>query len=310
MIHVDALTKTFGTVTAVSALTFTVQPGVVTGFLGPNGAGKSTTMRMIMGLDRPTSGTATVNGKELHRHAAPLQEIGALIDPGATHPKRSARNHLRVIATTNGIPDSRVDAVLRIVGLEAAADRSAGTFSLGMSQRLGIATALLGDPATIVLDEPVNGLDPEGILWIRGLLKDLAAQGRTVLVSSHLMNEMAVIAEQFIIIGAGHLIADVTRTELIKKYSRSSVFVRSANIGPLRSALKNTTCRVENVTDDAITITGMPSVAIGQHAADREVVLTELTPHESTLEEIFMELTGDSTQYRSTNETHQHRGAA
>ena len=214
MIEVQNLTKRYGATTAVENLSFAVEPGIVTGFLGPNGAGKSTTMRMILGLDQPTSGTATVNGRRLAEQAAPLTELGALLEAKAVHPKRSGRNHLRALATTSGISDQRVEEVLDIVGLSDVAHRAAGGFSLGMSQRLGIASALLGDPATIMLDEPVNGLDPEGIVWIRHLLKDLADEGRTVLVSSHLMSEMTLTAEHFVIIGQGRLIADVSAGEL------------------------------------------------------------------------------------------------
>ena len=214
MIHVQHLTKAYGPTKAVDDLTFSIRPGIVTGFLGPNGAGKSTTMRMILGLDRPTSGQATVNGRALADHAAPITQIGSLLEARAVHPKRSARNHLLALAATTGIGDRRVEEVLDIVGLTDVADRVAGEFSLGMGQRLGIASALLGDPQTVMLDEPVNGLDPEGIVWIRELLKGLATDGRTVFVSSHLMSEMALTAEHFVIIGRGRLIADVSAKEL------------------------------------------------------------------------------------------------
>ncbi len=237
MIEVTNLTKRYGPTTAVSNLSFTVQPGIVTGFLGPNGAGKSTTMRMILGLDRPTSGTATVNGRRLDQRPAPLTELGALLEAKAVHPKRSARNHLRALAASTGISDRRVDEVLDIVGLSDVARRAAGDFSLGMSQRLGIASALLGDPSTVMFDEPVNGLDPEGVLWIRHLLQDLAADGRTVLVSSHLMSEMALTAEHFVIIGRGEMIADVTSSELDTMGRRASVFVRSDDSHRMRSLL-------------------------------------------------------------------------
>jgi ABC-2 type transport system ATP-binding protein len=214
MIEVENLTKAYGPTKAVDDLSFTVRPGIVTGFLGPNGAGKSTTMRAILGLDRPTSGRATVNGRSFADHPAPLTQIGSLLEAKAVHPRRSARNHLRALAATTGIPDRRVDELLDLVGLSEVADRTAGGFSLGMGQRLGIASALLGDSETVMLDEPVNGLDPEGIVWIRNLLKGLAAEGRTVLVSSHLMAEMALTAEHFVIIGRGRLIADVTVEQL------------------------------------------------------------------------------------------------
>ena len=300
MICVDSLTKTYDSVKAVDDLTFDVRPGIVTGFLGPNGAGKSTTMRMILGLDRPTAGTATVHGKLLQEHYAPLEAIGALLDAGALHPKRSARNHLRVLAKTNGIPTSQVDHVLELVGIASVANRTPGNFSLGMAQRLGIAFALLGDPATVVLDEPMNGLDPEGILWIRGLLKDLAKEGRTVLVSSHLMAEMSLISERFVIIGAGRLIADVTKAELAAKAAHRSVFVRSPDLPRLRNALAGPGVTVSSDAPETMSVTGVSIEDIGRVAASTGAVLFELTPHESSLEEIFMELTRDSVQYRSS----------
>jgi ABC-2 type transport system ATP-binding protein len=301
MIDVSHLTKRYGGVTAVDDLSFTVRPGIVTGFLGPNGAGKSTTMRMILGLDAPTSGTATINGRSLRDHPAPITEIGALLDAKAIHPKRSARNHLRALAATTGISDRRVDEVLGLVGIEDVADRTAGGFSLGMGQRLGIASALLGDPETVMLDEPVNGLDPEGILWIRGLLKELAAEGRTVFVSSHLMSEMALTAEQFVIIGRGRLIVDVSSDELAAMSSDQRVLVRTPDAEGLRSAVALDGVQVSNVADtvDAFHVIGLDSDTIGRRAAAAGVVLFELTPLTNSLEQTFMELTHDSVQYSS-----------
>jgi ABC-2 type transport system ATP-binding protein len=225
MIEARGLTKRYGRKTAVDDLTFTVRPGVVTGFLGPNGAGKSTTMRMVLGLDAPSAGAVTVNGRAYSSHAAPLCEVGALLEAGAVHTGRSARNHLLALAATVGISRRRVDEVIELTGLTAVAGKRAGTFSLGMSQRLGMAAALLGDPATLVLDEPVNGLDPEGVAWIRGLLKELAAQGRTVFVSSHLIGELALVAEHVVIIGRGRLIADVSVAEITRDVSLEEAFM-------------------------------------------------------------------------------------
>jgi ABC-2 type transport system ATP-binding protein len=299
MIHVEHLTKTYGPTRAVDDLSFEVRPGIVTGFLGPNGAGKSTTMRMILGLDRPTSGRATVNGKVLADHPAPLTQIGSLLEAKAIHPKRSARNR-------------RVDEVLEIVGLGEVADRVAGGFSLGMGQRLGIASALLGDPETVMLDEPVNGLDPEGILWIRNLLKDLAAEGRTVFVSSHLMSEMALTAEQFVIIGRGRLIADVSLAELSAMSSGERVFVRTPSGSQLRQVLAADGVEVTNSADvaDGYEVVGLDSETIGRRAAEVGLVLFELTPLSHTLESTFMELTHDAVQYHATSATNSNRPAS
>ena len=297
MIEVTDLTKRYGTTTAVDNLSFVVQPGIVTGFLGPNGAGKSTTMRMIMGLDRPSSGRATVNGRQLAEHRAPLTEIGALLEAKAVHPKRSARNHLASLATTNGIPRRRVDDVLGIVGLADVADKAAGEFSLGMSQRLGIASALLGDPATVMLDEPVNGLDPEGVLWIRHLLKDLAAEGRTVLVSSHLMSEMALTAEHFVIIGRGRMIADVTAAELAAMAPESKVVVGTADHRRLQALLSRDGVTITRGGTDTIAVVGLDAAEIGRIAAENAIALTELTNERSTLEQTFMDLTADAVDY-------------
>ncbi len=309
MIHVEHLTKTYGDTRAVDDLSFEVRPGIVTGFLGPNGAGKSTTMRMILGLDRPTAGRATVNGKVLAEHAAPLTQIGSLLEARAIHPKRSARNHLRALAATTSISDRRVDEVLDIVGLSDVADRTAGGFSLGMGQRLGIASALLGDPETVMLDEPVNGLDPEGILWIRNLLKNLASEGRTVLVSSHLMSEMALTAEHFIVIGRGRLIADVSATELAAMSSGERVYVRTPQGSLLRQMLAADGVEVNDVDDapDGFEITGVDSDTIGRRAAETGLVLLELTPITGSLESTFMELTQDSVEYHATPNTRPNR---
>ena len=257
MIEVTNLTKRYGHTTAVDDLSFTVQPGIVTGFLGPNGAGKSTTMRMILGHDRPTSGTATLNGRRLDQLPAPLTELGALLEAKAVHPKRTARNHLRALAASTGIADRRVDEVLDIVGLTDVATQAAGEFSLGMSQRLGIASALLGDPSTVMLDEPVNGLDPEGVLWIRHLLQDLAAEGRTVLVSSHLMSEMALTAEHFVIIGRGRMIADVTASELDAMGRQATVLVRADDSQRMRSLLSRDGVTITGERHDGLSMTGM-----------------------------------------------------
>jgi ABC-2 type transport system ATP-binding protein len=302
VITVEHLSKVYGTTRAVDDLSFTVQPGIVTGFLGPNGAGKSTTMRMILGLDRPTAGRATVNGKVLSEHRAPLREIGSLLEAKAIHPKRSARNHLRALAATTRIPNSRVDEVLDIVGLSDVADRIAGGFSLGMGQRLGIASALLGDPATVMLDEPVNGLDPEGILWIRHLLKGLADEGRTVLVSSHLMSEMALMAERFVIVGRGRLIADVSASELAAMSSGDRVYVRTPNGSLLRQILAIDGVEVRNADEapDGFEVLGLDSDSIGARAAQAGLPLFELTPRGNSLEATFMELTHDSVQYQPT----------
>jgi ABC-2 type transport system ATP-binding protein len=303
MIEVTNLTKRYGATTAVNNLSFTVQPGIVTGFLGPNGAGKSTTMRMILGLDRPTSGSATVNGRSLHEHAAPLGELGALLEAKAVHPKRSGRNHLRALAATSGISHQRVEEVLDIVGLTDVADRAAGGFSLGMSQRLGIASALLGDPSTVMLDEPVNGLDPEGVLWIRHLLKDLAAQGRTVLVSSHLMSEMAMTAEHFVIIGRGEMIVDVTATELDALAKESSVLVRAEDPERMRALLTRDGVTISSESREVFAVTGMDSTEIGRVAATNTIALSELTTRHSTLEQTFMDLTAGSVEYSANTIT-------
>jgi ABC-2 type transport system ATP-binding protein len=300
MIEVRGLSKHYGDKVAVDDLTFTVRPGMVTGFLGPNGAGKSTTMRMIVGLDRPTAGTVTVNGRDFRDHAAPLAQVGSLLEAKAVHTGRSAYNHLLAMAATTGIPRRRVDEVIDLVGLHEVARKRAGGFSLGMGQRLGIASALLGDPQTLLLDEPVNGLDPDGVLWIRNLLKGLAAEGRTVFVSSHLMSEMAVTAEHLVVIGRGRLIADTPTADFIQRASRNSVRVRSPQLSALRELLAGPDVTLTSHADGALEVTGLRIEEIGQRAADRQIVLYELSPQNASLEEAFMELTQDSLEYHAT----------
>ncbi len=303
MIEVTNLTKHYGRHVAVDDLSFTVKPGVVTGFLGPNGAGKSTTMRMIVGLDKPTEGQALLNGKPFDKHRAPLQEIGALLDAKGNHPARPARQHLSALAATTGISKRRVAEVLDIVGLSEVADRRSGGFSLGMAQRLGIASALLGDPHTVMLDEPVNGLDPEGILWIRNLLKSLAAEGRTVFVSSHLMSEMALTAEHFIIIGRGRLIADMSAAELTAMTKASGVRVRSPHAGQLRDLLAGDATDIVIRDHDLFDVVGVDADEIGARAWSANLQLHELTPARASLEDIFMDLTKDAVDYHGTNES-------
>ncbi|MEM9565453.1 MAG: ATP-binding cassette domain-containing protein [Actinomycetota bacterium] len=297
MIEVANLTKRYGSFTAVDDLSFTVRPGIVTGVLGPNGSGKSTTMRMILGLDAPTSGRATVGGRPLSRHGLPLTSLGFLLDAGAVHPTRSAFDHLRALAITNGIPTSRVDEVLQIVGLGEAAKRRSGGFSLGMGQRLGIAAALLGDPEVVMLDEPVNGLDPEGILWIRHLLQDLAREGRTVFVSSHLMSEMELMAEHFVIIGQGRLIEDISVDELRVMAAGEKTHVRADRIDDLVGLLRAD--GVEIVSDDreTVAVTGLDPTQIGAVARDNGIALRALIPEQRSLEDVFMSLTADAVQY-------------
>ena len=300
MIEVHQLTKRYGETTAVDDLTFTVQPGIVTGFLGPNGAGKSTTMRMILGLDAPTSGTALVDGRPLAEHPTPLTSLGALLDAGAIHPKRSAYDHLMALAVTNGIGEARVEEVLGLVGLSDVARRSGGGFSLGMGQRLGIAAALLGDPEVVMLDEPVNGLDPEGILWIRHLLQGLAKEGRTVFVSSHLMSEMELMAEHFVIVGRGRLVADVSTAELREMAAGDQTIVRADDLGALVPRLQGDGVEISSGDREAITVRGLDAATIGRIARDANVALTALIPHERTLEDVFMSLTADAVQYHAT----------
>jgi ABC-2 type transport system ATP-binding protein len=299
MIEAFGLSKRFGEKLAVEDLSFTIRPGAVTGFLGPNGSGKSTTMRMLLGLDRPTAGRATVNGRAYVEHHAPMCEVGALLEARAIHTGRSARNHLLSLAATNGIGRRRVDEVIGLVGLDSVADKRAGGFSLGMGQRLGIATALLGDPATLILDEPVNGLDPEGILWIRTLLKALAAEGRTVFVSSHLMSEMAMTASHLIVIGQGRLIADSSVADLTAQVSRDVVLVRTDEAARLRGLLTRDGVGITASDADRLVVTGLSSAAIGRIAADAAVPLVELIPQQASLEEAFMEITRDAVEFNT-----------
>jgi ABC-2 type transport system ATP-binding protein len=298
MIEATHLTKRFGAKAAVDDLSFTVAPGVVTGFLGPNGAGKSTTMRLILGLDLPTGGSVTVNGKRYADWPAPLHEVGALLEARSVHTGRSARNHLLALAATHRIPRSRVDELIGLVGLDEVARKRAGTFSLGMSQRLGIAAALLGDPGTLLLDEPVNGLDPEGIRWIRTLLKGLAAEGRTVFVSSHLMNEMAVTADQVIVVGRGRLIAEESVSGLLRRAPGRSVRVCSPEAGRLRELLTAPGVSVTSAAGGVLIVRGASADQIGDLARDHDIAVHELVPQTATLEEAFMELTGDAVEYR------------
>ena len=302
-IEATHLTKRFGPKTAVDDLSFMVPPGVVTGFLGPNGSGKSTTMRLIVGLDLATKGTVTVNGRRYADHPAPLKEVGALLEVRAVHTGRSARNHLLALAATHGIPHRRVDEVIGLVGLDEVASKRVGGFSLGMGQRLGIAAALLGDPATLVLDEPVNGLDPEGIRWIRQLLKALASEGRTVFVSSHLMSEMALTAEHVIVVGRGRLIADVDIAELIASASGGAVRVRSPEAGRLRDLLAGPDVTVTSAERGVLTVRGIAPERIGDLARDNMIALHELVVESASLEEAFMELTADAVEFHGATNT-------
>ncbi len=301
-IEVRGLTKRYGDTVAVDHLSFDVHPGRVTGFLGPNGAGKSTTLRMILGLDNPTTGSALVNGRPFAEHRQPLHEVGALLDPKAFHPGRSALNHLRGLALANGVGRQRVEVVLDMVGLTSVARRRAGGFSLGMGQRLGIASALLGDPAILILDEPVNGLDPDGILWIRNLLRSLAAEGRTVLVSSHLMSEMALTAEHLIVIGQGRLLADDSVEAVIARSGQNSVLVRSPQAEQLATLLASRGATATITTPGQLSVTGSSTDNIGDIAAANAITIHELSFHPVSLEEAFMELTHDSVQYRTNNQ--------
>ena len=303
MIDARHLTKRYGEKTAVDDLTFTVEPGIVTGFLGPNGSGKSTTMRLILGLDGPTAGSVTVNGKRYRDHPAPLHEVGVLLEARAVHTGRSAYNHLLALAQTHGIPRSRVDDLIELVGLQDVARKRVGQFSLGMGQRLGIASALLGDPQTVILDEPINGLDPEGIHWIRELLRSLAAEGRTVFLSSHLMSEMAVTAEHLIIIGRGRLIRDVSVADFVRDSSKKIVRVRSPQATQLRDLVLGPDVRVVSDEPSLLEIEGLTADQIGQAAADNGLVLYELTPQQASLEEAFMDLTAADVEFRTTIDT-------
>jgi len=303
MIEIRDLAKRYGDKLAVDSLTFTVRPGVVTGFLGPNGAGKSTTMRLILGLDRPTAGSVLINGGAHAQHKAPLQEVGALLEAKTVHPGRSAYHHLLALAVSNGIGKQRVREVLDLVGLADVAAKRAGSFSLGMGQRLGIAAALLGDPATILLDEPVNGLDPEGVLWARTLLRNLAAQGRTVFVSSHLMSEMALTADELIVIGRGQLITSGPVTSVIARASGHSVLVRTPQASQLRRLLNRNGVTVTSSEPGLLEVQGVDAADIGDRAAAAGIALHELTPHVASLEEAFLELTRDAVDYHAATPT-------
>ena len=301
MIEVTDLSKRYGDKTAVDRLSFTVQPGRITGFLGPNGAGKSTTMRMILGLDRPDAGKALIDGVPYAALRSPLRKVGALLEARAVHRGRSAYNHLWCLAQSQGLPKSRVGETLAMVGLQDAARSRAGGFSLGMGQRLGIAAALLGDPEILILDEPVNGLDPEGIRWIRNLMKALAAQGRTVFVSSHLMSEMALTADHLVVIGRGRLMADQSVEEFTRRSTGRSVLVRTPRSAELAVELERSGATVGAAPDDggALVVSGLEAAEIGERARAAGIELYELTPQRASLEEAFMELTRDSVEYQA-----------
>lgn len=304
MIEVREVTKRYGNTVAVDRLSFTVRPGIVTGFLGPNGAGKSTTMRMILGLDHPTSGSVVVNGRSYRELPSPMNEVGALLDAKAIQGNRSARQHLRWVAKAGGIPASRVDEVLELVGLTDVAKRKVGGFSLGMSQRLGIATALLGDPQILLFDEPVNGLDPEGILWVRNLFRQLASEGRTLLVSSHLMSEMEATADHILVIGRGRLIADTSVREFTDRSSTNRVRVTSPRATDLQRLLTDAGGTIASAEDSTLTVTGLEASQIGEIAAANSVALHELTPLRASLEAAFMEFTRDSVEYQAGSADH------
>jgi ABC-2 type transport system ATP-binding protein len=299
MITAEGLTKRFGEKTAVDRLDFTVHPGRVTGFLGPNGAGKSTTMRMVVGLDRPSAGSVTVNGRRYAEHRAPLHEVGALLDAKAVHTGRTAENHLLAMAATHGIGRQRVREVIELTGLESVARKRVGGFSLGMGQRLGIAAALLGDPATLILDEPVNGLDPEGVLWVRRLVRNLAAEGRTIFLSSHLMSEMALTADHLIVLGKGRIITDAPVADVIAGGTRSRVNVRSPHASRLADLLAGPDVTVMRADSGVLEVTGLEASAIGDLAARHSVAIHELTPKNASLEEAYMALTADAVEYRT-----------
>jgi ABC-2 type transport system ATP-binding protein len=301
VIEAEHLTKDYGDKRAVDDLSFSIRPGIVTGFLGPNGSGKSTTMRLILGLDRPTRGRVTVNGKLYRDHRAPLHEVGALLEARSMHTGRSAFNHLLALAQTHGISRRRVDELVDLVGLHDVARKRAGKFSLGMGQRLGIATALLGDPHTVMLDEPVNGLDPEGIHWIRTMLKRLASEGRTVFVSSHLMSEMALTADHLIVIGRGKLIADTSVADFVAGASKQLVHVRSPRAEDLRRALEAPGVDVTALEPGLLEVRGLTAERIGEQAAAERIVLHELTPHQASLEEAFMDLTREEIEFKASD---------
>ncbi|MBT1004228.1 ATP-binding cassette domain-containing protein [Paenarthrobacter sp. DKR-5] len=299
MIEAVQLAKTYGDKHAVDGVTFTVKPGVVTGFLGPNGAGKSTTMRMVLGLDRPSGGTVTVNGRAYARHKAPLREVGALLDAKAVHTGRTAYNHLRAMAATHSIPTSRVRQVIEMTGLADVARKRVGGFSLGMGQRLGIAGALLGDPHTVILDEPVNGLDPEGVVWVRNLVKYLAAEGRTVFLSSHLMSEMAQTADHLIVIGRGRILADAPIADIINGNGAARTRIRTERVSDLQRLLARDGVSVEIPERETLVVSGLGPKQIAAVALEHGLLLYELTPLQASLEEAYMELTKDDVEYHS-----------
>jgi ABC-2 type transport system ATP-binding protein len=302
MIELTGLTKVFGRTRAVDDLTCSIEPGMVTGFLGPNGAGKTTTMRLILGLDHPTSGTATIDGRTYRQLTNPLRTVGALLDARQAHPNRSARNHLRWIAATNRIPVSRVDEVLDMVGLGSVAGRNAGTLSLGMSQRLGIAGALLGDPPVLLFDEPVNGLDPEGIRWVRTLMRTLAGQGRTVFVSSHLLAEMANTADRLVVIGKGKLVASTTVNEFVNRSGADSVRVRSPQLDTLRRVLVDAGLAADlEPGGSALLVRGAAIEVVGDLAGRNAVTLHELSTQQASLEEAYMKITDEAVEYRAVS---------
>jgi len=297
VIEVRGLTKRYGDVVAVDDLSFDVEQGLVTGFLGPNGAGKSTTMRMVLGLDRPTAGSALVHGRPFASYAEPLREVGALLDPGSVHPGRTGRNHLRIAARTNGIGDRRVDEVIDLVGLTGAARRRIKGYSLGMRQRLGIAAALLGDPRVVLFDEPINGLDLDGVRWIRDLLRQLADEGRTVLVSSHLMSEMQQTADRLVVIGRGRLIADATTAEILRGLGGRQVRVRTTHLDVLTARLRERGLDVRPVDDEEAHVEGSSAAEIGDLALTWGLPLHHLSDLEQSLEQAFLELTSDSVEF-------------
>ncbi|WP_020669166.1 ABC transporter ATP-binding protein [Amycolatopsis nigrescens] len=303
MIEASGLTKRYGKTVAVNNLSFNVEAGRVTGFLGPNGAGKSTTMRMILGLDNPSAGQVRIGGKRYHELKQPLRTVGALLDAKWVHPNRSARSHLAWMAKSNKLPARRVDEVLETVGLSNVASKRAGGFSLGMSQRLGIAAALLGDPEVLLFDEPVNGLDPEGILWIRKFMHRLADEGRTVFVSSHLLSEMALTATQLVVIGRGQLISQSSTKDFVARAAENTVKVRSPQLDQLRGALEGASATIAAGEDGGILVSGMDSDKIGELAARDGIVLHELSPQTGSLEQAFMQITGDSVEYHTGLET-------
>jgi len=299
MIVAENLSKSFGAKRAVADVSFTVRPGKVTGFLGPNGAGKSTTMRMIVGLDRPSAGGVTVNGRPYAQLRSPLTEVGVLVDAKAVHTGRTARNHLRAMAATHGIPLSRVDEVIEITGLASVARKRAGGFSLGMGQRLGIAAALLGDPHTLILDEPVNGLDPEGVLWVRRFVRHAASEGRTVLLSSHLMSEMALTADHIIVLGRGRVLADAPVDDIVSQWTSTTVRVRSPHAERIGTLFARDDVTVTRIEPGVLEIAGVTAAEIGDTAASHGLALHELTPASGTLEDAYLTLTGDDVEYKT-----------